>query len=148
MKLADSGWSHVSVKWKLLSRVSDCSLWVVAHQASLSMGFSKQGYWSGLPFSSSEDLPDLGVEAGVSCIAGRFFTVWATREAMNATITSFFFFPIQITHIIFNLQLQKSRVNDPHTEGLSSSSVSHSPLFKFLFSKCSTFECETTFTWI
>ena len=52
------------VKWKLLSRVSDCSLWVVAHQASLSMGFSKQGYWSGLPFSSSEDLSDLRVEAG------------------------------------------------------------------------------------
>ena len=36
----------------------------VALQASLSMGFSKQEYWSGLPFPSPEDLPDLGIEPG------------------------------------------------------------------------------------
>ena len=34
----------------------------VAHQASLSMGFSRQEYWSGLPFPSPEDLPDPGIE--------------------------------------------------------------------------------------
>ena len=32
--------------------------WTVAYQASLSMGFSRQEYWSGLPFSSPGDLPD------------------------------------------------------------------------------------------
>ena len=32
--------------------------WTVVHQASLSMGFSKQEYWSGLPFPSPGDLPD------------------------------------------------------------------------------------------
>ena len=32
--------------------------WTVAHQAPLSMGFSRQEYWSGLPFPSPEDLPD------------------------------------------------------------------------------------------
>ena len=31
-------------------------------QAPLSMGFSRQEYWSGLPFSSPEDLPDTGIE--------------------------------------------------------------------------------------
>ena len=31
--------------------------WTVAHQAPLSMGFSRQGYWSGLPFPSPGDLP-------------------------------------------------------------------------------------------
>ena len=31
---------------------------LVAHQAPLSMGFSRQEYWNGLPFSSPEDLPD------------------------------------------------------------------------------------------
>ena len=36
--------------------------WTVVCQASLSMGFPKQEYWSGLPFPSPEDLPDLGVE--------------------------------------------------------------------------------------
>ena len=35
-----------------------------AHQALLSMGFSKQGYWSGLPFPSPGDLPDPGIEPG------------------------------------------------------------------------------------
>ena len=32
--------------------------WTVAHQAPLSMGFSRQGYWSGLPFPPPWDLPD------------------------------------------------------------------------------------------
>ena len=36
--------------------------WTVAHQAPLSMEFSKQEYWSGLPFPFPEDLPDLGIE--------------------------------------------------------------------------------------
>ena len=36
--------------------------WTVAHQAPLSTGFSRQEYWSGLPFPSPGDLPDLGIE--------------------------------------------------------------------------------------
>ena len=39
------------------------TLWTAAHQAPLSMGFSRQGYWSGLSFPSP-DLPDAGVEPG------------------------------------------------------------------------------------
>ena len=38
--------------------------WTVAHQAPLSMGFSKQEYWSGLPFPPPGDLPDTRIEAG------------------------------------------------------------------------------------
>ena len=37
--------------------------WTVAHQAPLSMGFSRQEYWSGLPFPSSRDFPDPGIES-------------------------------------------------------------------------------------
>ena len=37
-------------------------LWTVAHQAPLSMGFSRQEYWSGLPCSPPGDLPDPGIE--------------------------------------------------------------------------------------
>ena len=40
--------------------------WPVACQASLSMKFSKQEYWSGLPFTSPGDLPDPGIEPGSS----------------------------------------------------------------------------------
>ena len=38
------------------------TLWTVAHQASLSMGFSRQGYWSGLPSPSPGDLPNPGIK--------------------------------------------------------------------------------------
>ena len=37
--------------------------WIVAHQALLSMEFSRQEYWNGLPFPSPRDLPDLGTES-------------------------------------------------------------------------------------
>ena len=36
--------------------------WTVAHQAPLSMGFSRQEYWGGLPFPSPGDLPKPGIE--------------------------------------------------------------------------------------
>ena len=36
--------------------------WTAAHQASLAMGFSRQEYWSRLPFPSPGDLPDPGIE--------------------------------------------------------------------------------------
>ena len=36
--------------------------WTIACQAPLSMGFSRQEYWSGLPFPTPGDLPDLGIE--------------------------------------------------------------------------------------
>ena len=38
--------------------------WTVAYQASPSMGFSRQEYWSGLPFPSPGDLPGPGIEPG------------------------------------------------------------------------------------
>ena len=46
-----------------LSVVSNSATpWTVAHQAPLSMGFSRQEYWSGLPCPPSEDLPNPGIE--------------------------------------------------------------------------------------
>ena len=53
------------------------TLWTVALQAPLSMEFSRQEYWSGLPFPPAGDLPDPGVEPRslVSpALAGGFFT--------------------------------------------------------------------------
>ena len=40
------------------------TLWTVAHQAPLSMGFSRQEYWSGLPFPLPGDLPDPEIKSG------------------------------------------------------------------------------------
>ena len=53
----------VKVKVKSLSRVRlFVTPWTVAHQDPPSMGFSRQEYWSGLPFPSQGDLPDPGIE--------------------------------------------------------------------------------------
>ena len=55
----------IKVKVNSLSCVQlFATLWTVAHQAPLSMGFSRQEYWSGLPFPSPGDLPDPGIEPG------------------------------------------------------------------------------------
>ena len=55
----------VKVKVKLLSRVRlFATPWTVDYQASLSMEFSRQEYWSGLPFPSAGDLADPGTEPG------------------------------------------------------------------------------------
>ena len=51
------------VKVKSLSHVRlFVTLWTAAHQAPQPMGFSRQEYWSGLPFLSPGDLPDPGIE--------------------------------------------------------------------------------------
>ena len=48
---------------KVLSRVQLCATpWTVAYQALPSMGFSRQEYWSGLPFPFPGYLPDPGIE--------------------------------------------------------------------------------------
>ena len=55
--------------------------WTSAYQAPASIGFSRQEYWSGLPFPSPEEIPDPGIKPGSIHIVGRCFTIWATREA-------------------------------------------------------------------
>ena len=58
--------------------------WTVAHQAPLSMEYSRQECWSGLPFPPPGDLPNPGIEPTslVSpALAGGFFTTGATWEA-------------------------------------------------------------------
>ena len=53
------------MKWKVFSRVPlFVTPWIVACQAPLSMKFSRQEYWSGLPFLSPGDLPDPRIEPG------------------------------------------------------------------------------------
>ena len=58
--------------------------WTVARQAPLSMGFSRQEYWSGLPCPPPGDLPDPGIEPvspAYPALGGGFFTISITWEA-------------------------------------------------------------------
>ena len=50
------------------------TLWTVARQTPLTMGFSRQEYWSELLFTSLGDLPYPGIEPASSALAGRCFT--------------------------------------------------------------------------
>ena len=59
--------------------------WAVACQASLSMGFPRQEYLSGLPSLSPGDLPDPGIEPVSPALAGGFVTAWAIQKASSYT---------------------------------------------------------------
>ena len=59
--------------------------WLIAYQAPLSMGFSRQEHWSGLPFPSPGDLPNPGTEPTSlmsPALASSFFTTSASWEAL------------------------------------------------------------------
>ena len=77
-------------------------LWTVAHQAPLSMGFSRQEHWSGLPFPSPGDLPGPGIDpASLTSLtlAGRFFTTSTTLEVHICVCVSIYILYID-THIL------------------------------------------------
>jgi len=55
--------------------------WTIAHQVPLSMEFSRQEYWSGLPFPSPGDLLDPGIEPTSPALAGGFFLLLSHQES-------------------------------------------------------------------
>ena len=65
------------------------TLWTVAHQAPLAMGFSWQEYCSRLPFPPSGDLPDPGIEHMSPALTGRFFTTEPPRTGDSQICTSY-----------------------------------------------------------
>ena len=82
----------------VLSRFSHVQLfvtpWTAAHQAPLSMRFSRQEYWNGLPCPPPGDLPDPGMEPTSlrsPALAGGFFTTGTTWEALQAVVLKVWF---------------------------------------------------------
>ena len=80
--------SHILLRVCLLSCFRRVWLFVtlctIARQTRLSMGFSRQGYWSGLPCPPPGDLPNLGIKPASltsPALAGKFFTTGTTWEA-------------------------------------------------------------------
>ena len=82
------------------------TLWTVAYQVPLSMGFSRQEYWSGLPYPSPEDLPNPGIEPGspslqadalppgppgkskVQCLSGHSFSAFLDGSSFKSVTKS------------------------------------------------------------
>ena len=94
-----SGWAKCNHVWEcVLSHFSHVwlfvTLWVIAHQVPLSMGFSRQEYSSRLPCPPPRDLPDPGVEPASLMslsLADGFFTASPIWEAPNVATGVFFF---------------------------------------------------------
>ena len=61
--LSHTSFMHISL-FEWVSDVTQLTPWTIAYKAPLTMGFSRQEYWSGLPFPSPGDLPDPGIEPG------------------------------------------------------------------------------------
>ena len=89
------------------------TLWTVTHQAPLSMGFSRQEHWSGLPCPPAGDLPNPGTEPTSRmspALAGRFFTTSATWEAVGCI----HFLVSHILHVfLFNCRVKSWGFNIP-----------------------------------
>ena len=80
---------------KLLSGVRlFATPWTVAYQASPSMGFSRQEYWSGLPFPSPGDLPGPGIEPGSPALEADTLT---SEPPLNNLIFNLFIYSILTT---------------------------------------------------
>ena len=77
-------WLSILFKW-VLSRFSRVwpftTLWTVARQAPLSMGFLRQEHWSGLPFAPPGHLPDMS-----PVLAGSFFRTLTTWETLSLQV--------------------------------------------------------------
>ena len=79
--------------------------WTVAHQAALSMGFSRQEYWSGSSFPSPGDPPDPGIEPRSlmsPALAGRLFT---TKPPGKPQRTVWSFFKKLKTELLYDLAI-------------------------------------------
>ena len=106
------------------------TLWTVAHQAPLSMGFSRQEYCSGLPCPPSGDLPDLGTETACPVSpdqAGGFFTTRAIREALTLCRT------LQ-THLITSSELNFLKFCDTSFSWQTISSIFNQGSFNNMYS--------------
>jgi len=98
-------WSHVYV-FSLVIYVAAClcvhsvmsnSLWtprMLAHQDPLSMGFPRQEYWRGLPFPSSGDLPNPGIEPAI------YVAKWANSIFAFVFFPSFFSINLGPCHVV------------------------------------------------
>ena len=88
--------------------------WTAAHQAPLSMGFSRQEYWSGLPCPPPGGLPDPGIESSSHmspALAGGFFTTTATWEAQFHTLSRSNTVASNVTLALFTAQFALFNAN-------------------------------------
>ena len=101
---------------QLLSCVQLCVIpWTVAHKAPLSMRFSRQEYWSRLPFPSPGDIPDPEIKPASPALAGRFFTT-EPPEKHSCSCSWYYIFLLSLP-IIYSLCLWSNLVAQVSSHG-------------------------------
>ena len=81
----------IPVPTKAIPKHAHCvTLWTADHWAPLSMGFSRQKYWNGLPFLPPGDFPNPRIEPTFPALAGRFFTTETLGKPCTARISMYF----------------------------------------------------------
>ena len=78
----------------------------VGYQAPLSIGFPRQEYWNWLPFPSPEELANPEIEPVTPTLAGRFFTIWATRKAHSLCQAHIFSDPSRSVSLFLDLKMK------------------------------------------
>ena len=68
--------------------------WTIAHQAPLSMGFPRWEFWSGLPFPSPGDLPNLGTEPESPALQADSLSSEPMTQRLNNELGGCFYFPL------------------------------------------------------
>ena len=76
------------------------------YQAPLSMGFPRQECWNWLPFFSPEELANPEIEPVTPTLAGRFFTIWATRKAHSLCQAHIFSDPSRSFSLFLELKVK------------------------------------------
>ena len=98
--------------WCVMNCFSDVWLfaipWTVACQAPLSVGFSRQEYWSGLPCPPPGDLPNPGIKPGSlisRALASRFFTTSAMLTATGHYFSLLYSIPFVCLYNMVNMEM-------------------------------------------
>ena len=133
--------------FQLCPALCDFPPWTVACQAPPSMGFSRQEYWSGLPYLLPRDLPNPGMEPASlrsPLLAGGFFTTSATWETLITEYGSVQFSCSVVSDSLGPHELQHTRPPCPsptprvHSDSRPSSQWCHPPISSSVvpFSSC------------
>ena len=88
-----------------LSHIRLCTTWMVARQAPLSMGSSRQEHWSGLPCPPPRDLPDPGIASPALVLSGKFFAAEPSGKSILCQYESF----LVVSFVIYCYLLQYSK---------------------------------------
>ena len=95
----------MKVKVKLLSRVRlFVTPWTVAYQAPQSKEFSRQEYWSGLPFPSPGDLPNPGIEPGSPVLQADSLPTELQGKPLLLFFNSYIFIHLIVLSLIYGTQ--------------------------------------------